>query len=84
MAGYLIGSFTPVPKLAIATGDELRALRGLRREHPHATHILINERATPMSPDGFRKMLERISEEPKLGFPVPSCARVAARDRDCE
>jgi integrase len=51
-------------------GDELRALRALRREYPHATHIFINERGTPMSPDGFRKMLERIGEEAGLGFPV--------------
>jgi type 1 fimbriae regulatory protein FimE len=51
-------------------GDELRALRALRRDHPHATHIFINERGAPMSPDGFRKMLERISEEAHLGFPV--------------
>jgi type 1 fimbriae regulatory protein FimE len=51
-------------------GDELRALRGLRREHPRATHIFINERGTPMSPDGFRKMLERISGKANLGFPV--------------
>jgi integrase len=51
-------------------GDELRALRSLRREHPHASHLFINERGAPMSPDGFRKMLERISAEANLGFPV--------------
>ena len=51
-------------------GDELRGLRSLRREHPHASHLFINERGAPMSPDGFRKMLERISAEANLGFPV--------------
>jgi type 1 fimbriae regulatory protein FimB/type 1 fimbriae regulatory protein FimE len=51
-------------------GDELRALRALRREHPHATHIFINERGAPMSTDGFRKMLERVSAEANLGFPA--------------
>ena len=51
-------------------GDELRALRALRRNHPHASHVFINERGAPMSPDGFRKMLERISEGANLGFPV--------------
>jgi type 1 fimbriae regulatory protein FimB/type 1 fimbriae regulatory protein FimE len=51
-------------------GDELRALRALRREHRHATHIFINERGAPMSTDGFRKMLERVSAEANLGFPA--------------
>lgn len=49
----------------------MRSVRfALRREHPHATHVFINERGAPMSPDGFRKMLERISAETKLGFSV--------------
>jgi type 1 fimbriae regulatory protein FimB/type 1 fimbriae regulatory protein FimE len=51
-------------------GDEIRALRALRREHSHATHIFINERGAPVSTDGFRKMLERVSTEANLGFPA--------------
>jgi integrase len=51
-------------------GDEIRALRALRREHPHASYVFINERGAPMSTGGFRKMLQRLSAEVKLGFPV--------------
>ena len=40
-------------------GDELRALRQLRREHPTADFIFTSERGTPFAPTGFAKMVER-------------------------
>jgi integrase len=37
-----------------------------------ATHIFINERGAPMSPDGFRKMLERMrTRQRRAGYPEP-------------
>src|SRR6185503_12424261 len=33
-------------------GDELRLLRALRREHPHADFVLLSERKAPLSVDG--------------------------------
>ena len=33
-------------------GDELRLLRALRREHPHADFVFLSERKAPLSVDG--------------------------------
>jgi integrase len=52
------------------TGRELRALRRLQREAPQATHLFMSERKAPISVDGFQKMIERLSDRAKLGFPV--------------
>ena len=52
------------------SGVELRGLRQLRRDHPHARYVIMSERDAPMSPAGFRKMLARLGEAAGLGFPV--------------
>jgi integrase len=52
------------------TGRELRALRRLQRETGPSTHVFMSERKAPISADGFQKMIERLSERAKLGFPV--------------
>jgi len=36
-------------------GDELRLLRALLREHPHAYTVFLSERKAPLSIDGARK-----------------------------
>ena len=51
-------------------GEELRALRRLRREQPEGRHIFQTERDAPMTPAGFRKTLARIGEASELAFPV--------------
>ncbi len=51
-------------------GDELRALRVLRREHPHSPYVFLSERGTPLSPAGFLKMLARLGELAGLSFPI--------------
>jgi integrase len=51
-------------------GDEIRALRAIRREHPHTTHVFIGEKGAPIGAAGFRKMIERLSDDVKLGFPI--------------
>jgi len=48
------------------SGTELRALRHLRRGHPHAAFVFMSERGAPVSPEGFRKMLTRTAEEAGL------------------
>jgi type 1 fimbriae regulatory protein FimE len=48
------------------TGAELRALRQLRRDHPHAAFVFMSERGAPVSPEGFRKMLTRTADEAGL------------------
>src|SRR6478672_7693314 len=50
-------------------GDELRALRRLKREQqPKSAFVFTSERGAPFSPAGFARMLERAGAEAKLGF----------------
>jgi type 1 fimbriae regulatory protein FimB/type 1 fimbriae regulatory protein FimE len=51
-------------------GQELRALRQLRRENPHARYILMSERDAPLSPAGFRKMMARLGQAAGFEFQV--------------
>jgi integrase len=51
-------------------GDELRLLRALRREHPHADFVFLSERKAPLSVDGAQKLIERLGEAAKLPFPI--------------
>jgi integrase len=50
-------------------GDELRALRVLKRE-AKSPFIFVSERGAPFSVSGFAKMIERAGIEAKLPFPV--------------
>jgi integrase len=59
-----------VPSVHPLGGEELRALRRLRREQPEGRHLFQTERAAPMTPAGFRKTLARIGEASPLAFPV--------------
>src|SRR5262249_15615945 len=49
-----------VPSVHPLGGEELRALRRLRREQPEGRHLFQTERDAPMTPAGFRKTLARI------------------------
>jgi site-specific recombinase XerD len=51
-------------------GNEIRALRRLKREQPDSRHVFLSERAAPMSAAGFRKLLARIGEGAEFPFPV--------------
>src|SRR6201981_1014458 len=51
-------------------GDELRLLRALKREHPHADFVFLSERKAPLSVDGAQKLIERLGEAAKLPFPI--------------
>jgi len=59
-----------VPSVHPLGGEELRALRRLRREHPEGRHMFQSERAAPLTSAGFRKTLARIGEASELGFSV--------------
>jgi type 1 fimbriae regulatory protein FimB/type 1 fimbriae regulatory protein FimE len=59
-----------VPSVHPLGGEELRALRRLRREQPDGRHVFQSERDAPMTPAGFRKTLARIAEASPLAFPV--------------
>ena len=48
-------------------GEELRALRALKREAGASRFVFMTERGAPMSRAGFRKLLARLSAP--AGFP---------------
>ena len=51
-------------------GDELRALRRLRREqNPKSPFVFTSERGSPFTTSGFARMVERLGALAKLGFP---------------
>jgi integrase len=52
-------------------GDELRALRRLRREQePQSPFVFTSERGAPFTTAGFARMVERAGFEARLGFKV--------------
>jgi type 1 fimbriae regulatory protein FimB/type 1 fimbriae regulatory protein FimE len=51
-------------------GDELRLLRALRREHPHADFLFLSERKAPLSVAGAQKLIERLGETANMPFPI--------------
>ena len=58
------------PGIHCLQGDELRFLRALRHEHPHADFVFLSERKAPLSVDGAQKLIERLGEAAKLPFPI--------------
>ena len=51
-------------------GEELRALRALKREEGSGRFVFMTERGAPMTPAGFRKFLARLGVAAKFPFPV--------------
>jgi type 1 fimbriae regulatory protein FimB/type 1 fimbriae regulatory protein FimE len=56
------------PSIHGLQGDELRLLRALRRQHPHADFVFLSERKAPLSVDGAQKLIERLGRV--LPFPI--------------
>ena len=59
-----------MPSVHPLTGKELRALRRLQREQEPGRYVFMSERGAPMSPVGFRRMLERLGKAAKMAFGV--------------
>ena len=52
-------------------GDELRALRQLRRDQgSHATYVFTSERGAPFTTDALNRLVKRLGEKAKLGYPI--------------
>jgi type 1 fimbriae regulatory protein FimB/type 1 fimbriae regulatory protein FimE len=49
-------------------GNEMRALRKLRREAPKSPFVFVSERGTPFSPDGFNWLVKRAGQKARLPF----------------
>jgi len=59
----------PLPTTHPILGDELRALRRLRREQePKSPFVFTSEREAPFTTAGFARMVERAGSAAKLGF----------------
>jgi type 1 fimbriae regulatory protein FimB/type 1 fimbriae regulatory protein FimE len=59
-----------VPSTHPLNGDEMRALRQLRRDWPDGRHVFMTERGGPFTRGGFAKMVEKAGREAGMGFPV--------------
>jgi len=51
-------------------GDEMRALRKLKREAEASPFVFVSERGAPFTRAGFARMIERAGEAAELGFPA--------------
>lgn len=52
------------------TGEELRALRALKREWPNDVYLFLSERGAPMTPASVRKLLAQAGQQAGIPFPV--------------
>ena len=58
------------PSVQPLGGNELRALRKLKREEIESRFVFMTERAVPITTAGYRKMIARTGERAKFPFPV--------------
>jgi type 1 fimbriae regulatory protein FimB/type 1 fimbriae regulatory protein FimE len=52
------------------TGDEIRALRQLRRDWPDGRQVFVTERGAPFTRSGFSKMIEQAGKAAGFAYPV--------------
>src|SRR5437667_2136288 len=58
------------PSVHPIRGDEIRALRKLRRENPSEAYVFVSERGGPISPMGFHHLVARLGKAAKMPFAV--------------
>ena len=51
-------------------GDEIRALRELRRQFPDSGFVFATERGGPFTPDAVNRLIKRIGKRAGFAFPV--------------
>ena len=70
-----------IPSVHPIRGDEMRALRKLRRDYLTDAHIFVSERGGPISPIGFHRLIQRVGEAaiPDPPAHASPCLRVQAR-----
>ena len=59
-----------MPSTHPLTGTELRALRRLQREQEPGRYVFMSERRAPISPPGFRRMMERLGKAARMPFSI--------------
>jgi len=58
------------PSVHPLRGDEIRALRELRRQFPDSGFVFATEQGGPFTPDAVNRLIKRIGERAGLAFPV--------------
>jgi integrase len=58
------------PSVHPLRGDEIRALRELRRQFPDSAYVFVTERAGPFTPDAVNRHIKRIGARAGFDFPV--------------
>jgi integrase len=58
------------PSVHPIRGDEIRALRKLRREYPTESHVFVSERGGPISPIGFHHLVARLGKAAGMPFAI--------------
>jgi type 1 fimbriae regulatory protein FimE len=58
------------PSVHPIRGDEIRALRKLRRENPTEAYAFVSERGGPVSTLGFHHLIARLGKAAKMPFPI--------------
>ena len=59
-----------IPSVHPIRGDEMRALRKLRRDYPRDAHVFVSERGGPISPIGFHRLIQRLGDAAEMRFPI--------------
>jgi integrase len=58
------------PSVHPLCGDEIRALRELRRQFPDSGYLFVTERGGPFTPDAVNKHFKRLGARAGLEFPI--------------
>ncbi len=58
------------PSVHPLRGDEIRALRELRRQFPDSAFVFATERGGPFTTDAVNRLIKRIGARAKMPFPV--------------
>jgi integrase len=58
------------PSIHPIRGDEIRALRKLRRENPTDAYVFVTERGGPMSTISFHHLIQRLGKAARMPFPL--------------
>jgi type 1 fimbriae regulatory protein FimB/type 1 fimbriae regulatory protein FimE len=58
------------PSVHPLRGDEIRALRELRRQFPDSGYVFATERGGPFTPDAINRHIKRLAERAGFDFPI--------------
>ena len=65
-----------IPSVHPIRGDEMRALRKLRRDYPTDAYVFVSERGGPIGPIGFHRLVKAhplTGISPVIAHPSPAC-----------